>query len=56
MIHGKIARSSVNPIKTTKSVIADRFTMALLLSVMYCQRGIKAITKTKLNRVLGDLA
>ena len=29
--------------------------MALLLSVMTCQRGIKAITTTKLNSVLGDL-
>jgi hypothetical protein len=36
-------------------VIADRFTMSLLLSVMYCQRGIKAITTTMLNSVLGDL-
>ena len=36
-------------------MIADRFTMALLLSVMYCQRGIKAITTTMLNSVLGDL-
>ena len=30
--------------------------MVLLLSVMYCQRGIKAITTTMLNSVLGDLA
>ena len=37
-------------------MIADRFTMFLLLSVMYCQRGIKAITTTMLNSVLGDLA
>ena len=29
--------------------------MALLLSVMTCQRGIKAITTTILNRVLGEL-
>ncbi|WP_206749599.1 hypothetical protein [Synechococcus sp. N26] len=29
--------------------------MALLLSVMNCQRGIKAITTTMLNSVLGDL-
>ena len=36
-------------------MIADRFTMALLLSVMNCQRGIKAITTTMLNSVLGDL-
>jgi hypothetical protein len=36
-------------------VIADRFTMALLLSVMNCQRGIKAITTKMLNSVLGDL-
>ena len=36
-------------------MIADRFAMALLLSVMYCQRGIKAITTTMLNSVLGDL-
>ena len=37
-------------------MIADCFTMVLLLSVMTCQRGIKAITTTMLNRVLGDLA
>ena len=36
-------------------MIADRFTMALLLSVMNCQRGIKAIATTMLNSVLGDL-
>ena len=36
-------------------MIADRFTMALLLSVMTCQRGIKAIATTMLNSVLGDL-
>ena len=36
-------------------MIADRFTMALLLSVMNCQRVIKAITTTMLNSVLGDL-
>ena len=36
-------------------MIADRFTMALLLSVMNCQRGIKAIETTMLNSVLGDL-
>jgi chloramphenicol O-acetyltransferase len=36
-------------------VIADRFTMALLLSVMNCQRGIKAITTTMLNSVIGEL-
>ena len=36
-------------------MIADRFTMALLLSVMNCQRGIKAIATTVLNSVLGDL-
>ncbi len=35
-------------------MIADRFAMALLLSVMYCQRGINAITTTMLNSVLGD--
>ena len=29
--------------------------MALLLSVMNCQRGIKAIATTMLNSVLGDL-
>ena len=37
-------------------MIADCFTMVLLLSVMTCQRGIKAITTTMLNSVLGDLA
>ena len=36
-------------------MIADCFTMVLLLSVMTCQRGIKAITTTMLNSVLGDL-
>ena len=36
-------------------MIADRFTMALLLSVMNCQRGIKTIATTMLNSVLGDL-
>ena len=36
-------------------MIADRFTMALLLSVMNCQRGIKAIATTMLSCVLGDL-
>ena len=36
-------------------MIADRVTMALLLSVMNCQRGIKAITTTMLNSVLGDV-
>ena len=55
MIQGKMARSSVNPIKTITIVIADRLTMTLLLSVMYCQRGIKAMTTTRLKRVLGDL-
>ena len=55
MIQGKMARSSVNPIKAITIVIADRLTMTLLLSVMYCQRGIKAMTTTRLKRVLGDL-
>ena len=36
-------------------MIADRFTMALLLSVMTCQRGIKTIATTMLNSFLGDL-
>ena len=36
-------------------MIADRFTMALLLSVMTCQRGIKAIATTILISVLGGL-
>ena len=35
-------------------MIADRFTMALLLSVMNCQRGIKAIATTMLNSFLED--
>ena len=36
-------------------MIADLFTMALLLSVMTCQRGIKAIATTMLTSVLGGL-
>ena len=54
-IHGKIARSKVKPINATTSVIADRLTMALLLSVMNCQRGIKAIATAVENDVLGDV-
>ena len=50
-----MVRKSVKPIKTTTSVIADRLIIALLLSVMYCQRGIKAITTSVLTCVLGGL-
>ena len=54
-IHGNIALSNVKLISTITTVIADRLTMALLLSVMYCQRGIKAIATAVEDEVLGDL-
>ena len=54
-IHGNIALSNVKLISTITTVITDRLTMALLLSVMYCQRGIKAIATVVGDEVLGDL-
>ncbi|MEJ6828462.1 MAG: hypothetical protein QNK79_10085 [Synechococcus sp. ArSW.bin.68] len=46
-IHPKKARRSTKPIKSTIAVPATFLTMALLFSDMYCQRGIKAMTKSK---------
>ena len=55
MIHGKTARISVHPIKQIIAVMATCLTLALLLSVMYCQRGIRLIIVIKTRPFLVGL-